>query len=221
MLDEAPFSSLQDNRRQGCDPAFYQQLLAPVAVGYRFYGYPINRLMEVFSRADTDLVIVPGASHNPPSAPAFEFLGPIHELHEVVVTRNRSLTSRLEDFSGMRVGQANSICWGLCQQLRAKHVAVIDRSFRSVEQGVRLLLANRVDAIVAPEHIYRMVRASLPPQGSVPVISYHGPSQYLFLAINRQLPAALRQQIRASSEQMGPSGYHNHCEPLLEEPLLR
>ena len=105
MLDEAPFSYIRDNRRQGCDPAFYRELLAPVSGSYRFNGYPINRLMEVFARADTDLMVTSSPTLAAPSNPAFEYVGPIFELYDVIITRDRPMTSRLADFNQVRMGQ--------------------------------------------------------------------------------------------------------------------
>ena len=125
------------------------------------------------------------------------------------------MTSRLADFNQVRMGQPTGVCWTLCQDL-AK-LAIAERPFRSVEQGVRLLMANRVDAIVAPETMFRLVLADLPAQAPAPVISYHGPSQYIFLAIHRQLPAEQRQQIRASFDKMGPDGYRHLCDQAIKQ----
>ena len=215
MLDEAPFSHIQENRRQGCDPAFYRELLASVSGSFRFNGYPINRLMEIFARAETDLMVTSSPTLAVPSNPAFEYIGPIFELYDVIITRDRPMTSRLADFNQVRMGQPTGVCWMLCQDL-AK-LAIVKRPFYSVDQGVRLLMANRVDAIVAPETMFRLVLAGLPAQAPAPVISYHGPSQYLFLAIHRQLPAEQRQQIRASFDKMGPDGYRHLCDQAIKQ----
>ena len=218
MLDEAPFSYIRGGERQGCDPAFYRALLAPLGRSYHFSGFPINRLMDVFARADTDLIVTSAPTLSAPSNSAFEYIGPIYELYDVIITRDRPLTSRIEDFAGLRMGQPTGVCWRLCQDL-AK-LAIAERPFRSVEQGVRLLMANRVDAIVAPEHIYRMALAGMSPQVTAPVISYHGPSQYLFLAINRHVPETLRQQIKTAWGSMGADGYRHLCDQQIKKAFL-
>ncbi len=215
MLDEAPFSYARGESREGCDPAFYRELLAPLPGSYHFSGFPINRLMEVFARAKTDLMVTSAPTLAVPANPAFEYLGPIYELYDVIITRDRPMTTRLEDFKRVRMGQPTGVCWLLCQDL-AK-LAIAERPFRSVEQGVRLVMAKRVDAIVAPEHIYRMVLATMSRQATIPVISYRGPPQYLFLAINRQLPDKVRQQIRASWDRMGVDGYRQACDRVIKK----
>lgn len=219
MLDEAPFSYAGGESREGCDPAFYRELLAPLSGSYHFSGFPINRLMEVFARAKTDLMVTSAPTLAVPANPAFEYLGPIYELNDVIVTRDQPLTSQIEDFEGLRMGQPTGVCWTLCQAL-AK-VAIVERPFRSVAQGVNLLMAKRVDAIVAPENMFRMVLAAMSTQEPPPVVSFRGPSQYLFLAINRNLPPAVRQHIRNSFERIGGAGYHRLCERVINERFLR
>lgn len=209
VLDEAPFYFTVNGTAEGCDPAFYQQL-AGKGLYFDLRPYPINRLLAQFERGDAQMMLIPSPQGGIPQQPGYDYLGPVLTMHDYLVAAQGTQEPDLHFVSGLRVGQARSVCWGLCRQLAA--MASQTRPVRSIRQGLRLLESDRLDLLLAPDLIFESAlrQENLPRERFV--VRYRDPvSIPFYLALSTALPEGVRQQIRTSLASLGPDAYRRLC----------
>ncbi len=178
--------------------------------------YPIARLMHRIKQRQAELTIVPGFSAtHPPGFLGYEYLGPIYALDDVIITRDRPLTTDLQSFSGLRIGLVTDACWNVCRELNK--ISFQQRVVRSVEQGLQLLEADRLDGILVPELIYLATLHQMGKADNSFAISYRKPDAYLFLALSDELDERSRQQLQDGWRQLGSDVFHQECEQVIEQ----
>ncbi|GAA4495871.1 hypothetical protein GCM10023095_09860 [Pseudaeromonas paramecii] len=209
MLDEAPFYFTVNGTPEGCDPAFYQQL-AGKGLYFDLRPYPINRLLARFDRGEAQMMLVPSPEGGVPQQPGYDYLGPVLTMQDYLVAAHGMQEVDLQFVTGLRVGQARSVCWKLCRQLAT--MSSETRSVRSIRQGLRLLESDRLDLLLAPDLIFESAlrQENLPRERFV--VRYRDPASIPFyLALSTALPEGVRQQIRTSLASMGPDSYRRLC----------
>ena len=216
VLDEAPFATRLAGQLVGCAPSFYQRLSERSGLQFSITLYPIARLMHRIKQRQTELTIVPGfSSTHPPGFLGYEYLGPIYELNDVIITRDRPLTTDLQTFSGLRIGLVPNACWNVCRELNT--ISFQQRVVRSVEQGLQLLEAERLDGILVPELIYLATLHQMGKADNSFAISYRKPDTYLFLALSSEIDDHSRQQLRDGWTQLGGDIFRRECEQVIEQ----
>ncbi len=215
-LDEAPFAARLGGQLVGCAPSFYKRLSERTGLQFSISIYPIARLMHRIKQQQSELAIVPSySSTHPPGFLGYEYLGPIYALDNVIITRGRPLTTDLQTFSGLRIGLVPDACWNVCRELNS--IPVQQRMIRSVEQGLQLLEADRLDGILVPEPIYLAALHQLGKSDDSFAISYRKPDVYLFLALPNDMDDLARQQLQDGWTQLGANVFRQECKRVIEQ----
>lgn len=210
VLDEPPFFWREAGRQQGCDPAFYRMLGRFSEMEFALKPYPVNRLLTNFAQRRVQMMLLPSPDAPRPSVPNYEYFGPVLETRFILVGRQGGLEPDLRFVRGLRVGVPPSVCWGLCEQLKASGSS--GRAVRSIPVGLELLEAGRLDLLLTPDLHFAgaLVRGGWP--GEHFVVRYREAKTLpYFLALSTDLPPELRTSVRLSLSTLGLDAYQKTC----------